>query len=199
MARIYTKTGDTGETSLADGTRTSKANARVDLYGDVDELNSQLGLCVARMRMSAHPEQALGAPLADLAAELEVVQHRLFDLGALLADPARCARSLAALDTAALFSVADLEASIDRLTAELPALTQFILPGGSETGALVHIARAVCRRVERKTVALAADEPVPPAVVTFLNRLSDYLFMLARGCNAVNGCGDVTWRPAGKS
>ena len=199
MARIYTKTGDTGETSLIDGTRTPKSNARVDLYGDVDELNSQLGLCVARMRTTAHPEQALGTPLAELAAELEGVQHRLFDLGALLADPSRCARSLAAPEIAALFAVADMEASIDRLTAELPALTQFILPGGSEAGALVHVARAVCRRVERKTVALAADEPVPLAVVTFLNRLSDYLFTLARSCNVVSGCGDVVWRPAGEA
>jgi cob(I)alamin adenosyltransferase len=178
--KIYTKTGDTGETSLFDNSRVSKADPRVDAYGEVDEVNAVLGAARA----------ALGA--GDLADVLESVQRDLFAVGARLADPSS---RIAERVTKASVSAADverLEREIDRLELELPPLRRFILPGGSQAGALLHLARTVCRRAERRVVALGTDA-VEPEIVTYLNRLSDLLFVMARAANHRAGAGEVPW------
>jgi cob(I)alamin adenosyltransferase len=168
--KIYTKTGDAGETSLFDNTRVSKADARVDAYGEVDELNACLGAA-----------RAAGLD-ADLAGVIEPIQKDLFALGARLADPsARIAdRVTKAAVTAA--DVERLEQTIDRLEDEVPPLRRFILPGGSPGGALLHLSRTVCRRAERRVIALGAGA-VEPILVVYLNRLSDLLFVMARAAN----------------
>ena len=165
--KIYTKSGDQGETSLFDGTRVSKADARVDTYGDVDELQAWLGFA-----------RAAGAP-ERLAVMLEQLQRDLFALGAQLADPQH---RIAARVTKASLSdedVARLESWIDSLEATLPPLRHFILAGGGPAGASLHVARAVCRRAERRMVALGADA----FLITYINRLSDLLFVMARAAN----------------
>ena len=178
--RIYTKTGDAGETSLFDNTRVSKAHQRVDAYGEVDELNATLGtICASGID-------------ADLATEIETIQKELFAIGARLADPrSRIAERV----TKAAIQPADierLERLIDTLETEVPPLRRFILPGGSSQGALLHQARTVCRRVERRVVALGA-EAVDPLVVVYLNRLSDLLFVMARAANHRAGVPEVEW------
>lgn len=167
--KIYTRTGDTGETALFDNSRVSKADPRVDAYGEVDELNAWLGFV-----------RANGLD-TDLDAELIRIQRDLFAVGAQLADPAD---RLADRVTKAFVSSDDvtrLEQVIDRLERELPPLTRFILPGGSATGGALHVARTVCRRAERRIVALipAADA----LIIRYINRLSDLLFVLARVVN----------------
>lgn len=167
--KIYTKTGDSGETSLFDNSRVSKADPRVDAYGEVDEVNACLGL-------------ARSAGLdADLDEALVHIQRDLFAVGAQLADPSH---KLAARVTRAFVSDADisrLEQLIDRLEQELPPLTRFILPSGGAAGASLHLARTVCRRAERRIVAL---EPAPDLVIVrYMNRLSDLLFVVARAVN----------------
>jgi cob(I)alamin adenosyltransferase len=178
--KIYTKSGDTGETSLFDQTRVSKADARVEAYGEVDELNACLGVV-----------RAAGVD-ADLAALLEEIQRRLFALGARLADPA--AKIAGRVDKAAIASpdVERLEHAIDRLEGELPELRRFILPGGSTAGALLHVARTVCRRAERRVVALGADA-VEPILIVYLNRLSDLLFVMGRAANRRAGMPETEW------
>ena len=168
--KIYTKTGDAGETSLFDQTRVSKADPRVDAYGVVDELNACLGAA-----------RAAGVG-DDLSHELEVIQQELFALGARLADPR--SRIAGRVDKAAIrdTDVERLERTIDRLETELPPLRRFILPGGSAAGALLHLARTVCRRAERRVVGLGR-EAVEPILVVYLNRLSDLLFVMARAVN----------------
>lgn len=186
MAKIYTRTGDAGETSLGDGSRTAKNTLRVDLYGDVDELNSLLGVCVADL---------VGANLevGSLADQLVVLQNRLFDLGSVLANPGQSAE-LAQRPTADQpFSTIDMEDQIDDWDADLAPLSQFILPGGHPAAAALHLARTVCRRVERKAVTLAEREKIPAGALIWLNRLSDYLFVAARACNAAAGTPDVSW------
>ena len=178
--KIYTKTGDTGETSLFDNSRVLKSDARVDAYGEVDELNACLG--VAR---------AAGVEV-DIAEALEQIQKDLFALGARLADPSV---RIAGRVTKAAITQADverLEQLIDRLETELPALRRFILPGGSEAGAALHLARTVCRRAERRVVALGTgqDEPI---LVIYLNRLSDLLFVMARAVNHRSKLPEVEW------
>ena len=177
--KIYTRTGDAGETSLFDGSRVSKADSRVDAYGDVDELNAWLGLVRAN------------GPDADLDQPLLRIQQDLFALGAQLADPRdRIADRVrkASLDDA---DVARLEQLIDRLESELPPLRRFILAGGSPAGAALHVARTVCRRAERRMVALT---PAPEAVlVKYVNRLSDLLFVIARVVNHRAGMPEVEW------
>jgi cob(I)alamin adenosyltransferase len=178
--KIYTKTGDTGQTSLFDNSRVSKADPRVDAYGAVDELNACLG--VAR---------AAGVD-GDIAGALESIQKDLFALGARLADPSsRIAGRVtkAAVTTA---NVERLEHTIDGLEAELPALRRFILPGGALAGALLHQARTVCRRAERRVIGLGADE-VEPILIVYLNRLSDLLFVMARTVNHRAGVPEVEW------
>jgi cob(I)alamin adenosyltransferase len=178
--RIYTKTGDTGDTGLFDGTRVPKSDPRVEAYGDVDELAAWLGLARAR---SGHDD------LNDL---IEHIQKKLFAMGARLADPRH--RISGRLDKAALemHHVDRLEEAIDLLEKELPPLRRFILAGGSEVGATFHLARAVCRRAERRVVSLGADA-VDAVVVVYLNRLSDLLFVMARVANARAGVAEVEW------
>ena len=175
--KIYTRTGDTGETSLFDGTRVSKADARVDTYGDVDELQAWLGFA-----------RAAGAP-ERLAVMLEQLQRDLFALGAQLADPQhRIADSVTKASLTAE-DVARLESWIDALETSLPALRHFILAGGAPAGAALHIARTVCRRAERRMVALASD----PLLITYVNRLSDLLFVMARAANHDAGAPETEW------
>jgi cob(I)alamin adenosyltransferase len=180
LVKIYTKTGDTGETSLFDNSRVSKAAPRVDAYGEIDELNACLG--VAR---------AAGVD-GDIARALESIQKDLFALGARLADPSS---RIAGRVTKAAVTTADverLEQTIDGLEAELPALRRFILPGGTLAGALLHQARTVCRRAERRVIALGAGE-VEPILIVYLNRLSDLLFVMARSVNHRAGVPEVEW------
>lgn len=202
MARIYTRTGDRGETSLLGGTRVPKADPRVALYGGVDECNSVLGLAIATAAREARTpgpgaEASLLARLPGLLARLTGLQSQLFDLGAILADPARSER-LARAGAPPLAAATDaLEALIDELEADLPALHVFILPGGGEAAAACHVARTVCRRVERRAVAAAAAGVVLPGeTVVYLNRLSDFLFVAARWLGRALGAPEVPWRQA---
>ena len=178
--KIYTKTGDTGETSLFDNTRVSKADPRVDAYGEVDELNAFLGAVRA------------ASPGEDLAREIEAIQQDLFALGSRLADPS--ARVAARVTKAAITSqtVERLEQLIDRLEGEVPPLRKFILPGGSLAGAMLHVSRTVCRRAERRVIALGAGA-VDPVLIVYLNRLSDLLFVMARAVNHRAGAPEVEW------
>ncbi|MGH7524852.1 MAG: cob(I)yrinic acid a,c-diamide adenosyltransferase [Gemmatimonadales bacterium] len=180
--KIYTRTGDLGETGLFGGGRVAKDHARVAAYGDVDELNSFIG--VAR----ATP------PLELFAADLEAIQRDLFSIGGYLAtpDPAKVQKALAKanLDES---RIAAFEATIDAADQELPPLKAFILPGGNPKAAALHVARVVCRRAERSVVTLAGMSDVPPLFLVYLNRLSDLLFTLARVANHRDGTGDVTW------
>jgi len=180
LSKIYTRTGDGGETALFDGTRVRKSDPRVDACGHVDELNAMLG--VAR---------ASGADLA-LADQLLQLQHDLFALGARLADPN--VRIAGRVRKAALGhdDVRRLEAWIDEAEATLEPLRRFILPGGSLAGAALHAARTVCRRAERQMVSLG-EGAVEPALLAYANRLSDLLFVLARVANARAGVDDVEW------
>lgn len=178
--KIYTKTGDAGETSLFDNTRVSKSDARVDAYGEVDELNACLGLVRA-----AGPDQ-------DIAELMEALQKDLFALGARLADPSA---RIAARVTKAVVSESDvsrLEQAIDRLELELPPVRRFILPGGSQRGALLHFARTICRRAERRVIGLGPNA-VEPIVIVYLNRLSDLLFVMARAVNHRAGAHELEW------
>ncbi len=177
--KIYTRTGDTGETSLFDGTRARKDDARVDAYGEIDELNAWLGLVRASRLDPALDE------------ELVALQRDLFALGAQLADPAD---KLAARVTKAVIDddhVVRLERLIDRLEGELPPLRRFILSGGTAAGAALHVARTVCRRAERRIVAL--NPPVDPILLRYVNRLSDLLFVLARVVNHRGGASETEW------
>jgi len=173
LSKIYTRTGDDGSTGLGDGSRVAKESARVTAYGTVDEANSTIGLVLA----SDVPD--------DVRALLTAVQHQLFDLGGELCIPGHAAIS----DE----DVARLEQHLDRFNADLPALKDFILPGGGEAGARCHVARTVVRRAERETVALSRVEPVRPEAMRYLNRLSDLLFVLARVLARASGQGEVLW------
>lgn len=180
--KIYTKTGDGGTTGLFGGGRVSKHHPRVAAYGDIDELNSTIGWVRA-----VEPTRAWEDAL-------ERIQRDLFAIGGQLASPApekvEAALAKAALDPA---RVAELEHLIDTADAELPPLTAFVLPGGSQKAAALHVARTVCRRAERAVVALAETERVPAGFIEYLNRLSDLLFTLARLANHWDGRSDVTW------
>jgi cob(I)alamin adenosyltransferase len=176
--KLYTRTGDAGETSLFGGTRARKDDPRVDAYGEVDELNAWLGLA----RTSIDPE---------LATELQQLQRDLFAFGAQLADPAD--KIAARVTKAALVDndVARLERLIDKMEDELPPLRRFILAGGAPAGAALHVARTVCRRAERRIVSL--DPPVDPVLLRYVNRLSDLLFVLARVANHRAGVPEIEW------
>lgn len=180
LSRIYTKTGDDGTTALGDGTRLRKDHPRVTAYGEVDELNACLGL------LHAHCPDAPEAKL------LRTVQNDLFDLGADLCVPIAEGESGTLRMTAA--QAERLERAIDRLNENLHPLRSFILPGGSAAAAWMHLARTVCRRAERSVVTLMAVENVNPHALIYLNRLSDFLFVLGRVAND-NGAKDVTWAP----
>jgi cob(I)alamin adenosyltransferase len=177
--KIYTRTGDGGETSLFGGTRVSKADARVDAYGEVDELNAWLGL-------------VRSAPLdADLADEIVHIQRDLFALGARLADPSSKIAARVTKATLQDSDVARLESLIDRLETEVPPLSKFILAGGSPAGGALHVARGVCRRAERRMISLAP--PTDPVLIRYINRLSDLLFVMARVANRRAGIPETEW------
>jgi cob(I)alamin adenosyltransferase len=183
VARIYTRRGDDGSTGLFGGPRVRKDDLRVAAYGDVDELNSALG--VAREEL----------PEGDLRALLDSLQSELFTLGAELATPdAEAAPKEVPRVSAA--QVTRLEREIDRLTGELPPMKNFILPGGSRAGAALHLCRTVCRRAERKVVELAESANVSPEALAYLNRLSDLLFVMARAANLRAGGREIPWVPA---
>jgi cob(I)alamin adenosyltransferase len=178
--KIYTRTGDAGDTGLFDGTRVSKADPRVDAYGAVDETNAWLGLA-----------RAAGLD-AELSSMLESIQRDLFAVGARLADPSK---RIAGRVTKAAVVGADitrLEGWIDALETELPPLRRFILAGGSPSGAALHVARTVCRRAERAIVGLGSDA-VESEVLAYVNRLSDLLFVMARAANKRAGVNEVEW------
>jgi len=179
--KIYTKTGDGGETSLLGGARVGKDDPRVEAYGSVDELNAALGVVRA-----AGPEPELDGHLSRL-------QERLFTVGAELAATGgqKPRRALPRVDAAWTL---ELEEAIDRWERELPPLTAFVLPGGTALAAALHVARAVGRRAERRVVALSHAAPVDPALVAYLNRASDFLFVAARVANHRAGVADVLWR-----
>lgn len=185
--RIYTRTGDGGDTHLGDGSRDRKSAARIDLYGEVDELNSLLGCCIAAIKRVG--VEGYGS----LPGDLQDIQSRLFDLGAVLAHPGQSAEWAAKDPQVDNFGAGDLERLIDRMDRNLTPLRNFILPGGQEGAAFLHLARTVCRRVERKAVALSATEAVPAGAIIFFNRLSDFLFTAARAANAAAGVPDVPW------
>jgi cob(I)alamin adenosyltransferase len=181
--RIYTRTGDSGETSLFGGRRLPKDHLRIDTYGTVDELNAFLGLT---------NDHLAEAGFHDLLSEIKGIQDLLFTLGSRLAsDPEK------ELDLPGLQSddVSSLERAIDRMDAELPELRNFILPGGHPAVFYCHVSRCVCRRAERLAVALAASEPVDEIILTYLNRLSDFLFVLARYVGHRLGRAEVVWAP----
>jgi cob(I)alamin adenosyltransferase len=180
LDRIYTRGGDAGETSLGSGERVAKDDARIEAYGDVDELNALLGVALAR-GAAADP--------------LERIQNDLFDVGADLAVPLSDTKRERLRVTAE--QVAWLEQRCDEANADLPMLRSFILPGGTETAALLHLARTVCRRAERRVVTLAGREEVNPQARAYLNRLSDLLFILARAANAQAGAEEPLWKPGG--
>jgi cob(I)alamin adenosyltransferase len=185
LNKIYTRVGDAGETRLASGQSVSKASLRVEAYGAVDEANACLGL--ARIQTADHP--VLEPILARL-------QNELFDLGADLATPPKPDEAPGAALRIVDSQVERLEAEIDALNADLPPLTSFILPGGSPAAAALHLARTVARRAERTAVALKeAGEPVGPAALRYLNRLSDLLFVAARYAND-RGAAEPLWKPA---
>jgi len=181
LTKIYTRTGDDGTTGLVDGSRLPKHAARMEAVGAVDEANSALGLAML----------ALGG---DAAKDVEHVQNDLFDLGADLATPGEDFEPSEMVLRMVPAQTGWLEGRIDALNEGLEPLRSFILPGGSEAAARLHIARAGTRRAERAMTALAEFEPVNPAALSYINRLSDYLFVLARAVNAA-GPGDILWRP----
>ncbi len=180
MTKIYTRTGDAGETGLFGGGRVSKDDLRVRAYGTIDELNAAIGVARA------------GAPPPEIEGVLERLQHQLFDLGAELATPERVAAA-ARISPTTPDRVEALERDIDRYEALLPPLRQFVLPGGTPVAAALHQARTVARRAEREIVSLAGREPVNPELLKYVNRLSDLLFVLARAANHAAGRPDVVW------
>ena len=181
LTRISPRTGDSGETSLGDGSRASKLDPRIASLGAVDELNSLIGLAVV----------ATGEP--DQRATLGRVQNELFDLGADLSVPLEAADRLRVEQG----TVDALEADCDRFNAGLEPLTSFVLPGGSEAAARLQVARAVCRRAEREALAASDQVEINPLALVYLNRLSDLLFILARAANAADGRAEPLWKPGG--
>jgi cob(I)alamin adenosyltransferase len=184
LSRIYTKTGDQGETSLGDGTRVPKDHPRVAAYGSVDEVNAALGLLLSS-------QAGVDQPLREL---LQSIQNDLFDVGADLCVPAGADEVPGKILRIRAEQAVRLEKAIDDYNARLTPLRSFVLPGGTGAAAWCHLARTVCRRAERDVVALAHKEPVNPQVIVYLNRLSDLLFVLARICNE-DGRQDVLWQP----
>ena len=174
LSRIYTRKGDKGDTRLGDGSKTKKDSLRVNAYGTVDELNSVIGLLLTH-------------PMPELAKNcFAEIQHHLFDLGGELCIPGHQAVEMA--------RVSWLEKILDKYNEELPPLKEFILPGGSAAAATCHLARTVCRRAERETVALSREEAVNEPVIAYLNRLSDLLFVIARVLARADGGNEVVWQ-----
>jgi len=179
--KIYTKTGDNGTTALFGGKRVSKADLRIDTYGTVDELNSYIGLL---------RDQPTNFPRKNVLVE---IQDRLFTIGSILAtEPGNTKVKVPSLSEG---DVTVLEKEIDAMEAQLPPMKNFILPGGRESVSFCHIARTVCRRTERLVIALDAQEKVDPVIVQYLNRLSDYLFVLSRKMTAELLAEEIPWKP----
>ncbi len=179
LTRIYTRGGDAGETSLGDGSRASKLDPRIGAFGTVDELNSSLGLVLA------------GDCPEPLRRELERIQNELFDVGADLCVPLHVEGRLRVEQP----MIDALEGSCDRFNDDLPELKSFVLPGGAEAAARLHVARTICRRGEREALLAAEQHDVNPLVLVYLNRLSDLLFILARAANADAGRDEPLWKP----
>ncbi len=175
---IYTRTGDKGKTSLFDGTRVLKSDRRVEAYGTIDELNSAIGVAIAQLRTMNK----------ELRTELQNIQNDLLDIGSALATPH--AMPVVGLEK----RPEDFEKLIDKMTAKMPELKNFILPGGSKGGAALHVARTITRRAERQLVALMQKEDVDQAIVIYLNRLSDLFFTMARFVNHVAKKKEMVWR-----
>lgn len=186
LNKIYTRTGDDGSTGLVDGSRVAKQSARIEAIGKVDEANSAIGLAAAALDQGGHAEA------------LFRIQNDMFDLGADLATPSADGDfSPKEMELRVVASQVEwLESAIDALNENLEPLTSFVLPGGCEAAARAHVARAATRAAERAVAALAAQEPVNPHALAYINRLSDYLFVLARVFND-NGARDVKWVPGG--
>ena len=181
LTKIYTRGGDTGETSLGDGSRVSKLDGRIEAFGAVDELNAALGLVLA----GDLPDELRGV--------IARVQNELFDVGADLSVPAGVDGRLRVEQS----MVDRLEQDCDRFNAELPELRSFVLPGGTEAAARLHVARTLCRRAERDVLRAAAKHDLGSLVAVYLNRLSDLLFVLARAENALAGQDEPLWKPGG--
>lgn len=179
--KVYTKTGDKGTTGLLGGTRVSKADLRIDSYGTVDELNSHIGMV---------RDQPVNESVSD---ELIAVQNTLFVIGSHLAsDPKKSKVVIPDIDSS---KIGLLEAAIDRMDSELPEMRNFVLPGGHISVSAGHIARCVCRRAERMVIGLAENEPVNDNIIRYLNRLSDYLFVLCRWMTLKLNAPEVPWKP----
>ena len=187
--RVYTRTGDRGDTGLAGGQRVPKDGARIEAYGTVDELNSFLGVARATVTEMAGMEPRL----AILAAIMLRVQHELFNLGSILATLPQDVHPKQARVTDA--EVTQFEREMDRMNEDLPPLRSFVLPGGSRLNAELHVARTVCRRAERACVALGRVESIPPEAVKYLNRLSDALFVWSRWASHVTHTPETLWQP----
>jgi cob(I)alamin adenosyltransferase len=182
LTRIYTRAGDGGQTSLGDGSRVSKLDPRIEAYGTVDELNATLGVAIA------------GEGPSEVRSWLERIQNELFDLGADLSVPLDDSRERLRVDET---QVEWLEQRCDEVNERLEPLKSFVLPGGTELAARLHVARTVCRRAERRALALAQEHDVNPTALAYLNRLSDLLFILARAANDAAGHDEPLWRPGG--
>ena len=186
LNKIYTRTGDDGTTGLVDGSRVAKSDALMAAIGDVDEANSAIGIAVAALDSASNE-----------AAMLARIQNELFDLGADLATPADIQFGFGPHEMALRIvpsQIARLEDEIDQMNDALDALRSFILPGGTEAAARLHLARAVARRAERAALAAGAERDLNPIALNYLNRLSDHLFVLTRHINAAAG-GDILWKP----
>lgn len=187
-SKVYTKTGDQGETGLVSGNRTSKADIRIDLYGELDELNSRIGFSCSQLTLEMEFTQTVGF--------LHHIQSAIFDLGSNLACEIenRAKYNLPQLSDE---FIGDIELEIDKMDAELPPLKNFILPGGTVVAASLHMCRTNARTVERKLIAYynSTKEELPQNSTIFLNRLSDYLFVLARYVNKVKGVEEINWKP----
>jgi cob(I)alamin adenosyltransferase len=188
LNKIYTRTGDDGTTGLVDGSRRSKADARMQAIGDVDEANSALGIAIAALERSSGE--------VNLIAGLRRIQNDLFDLGADIATPGEDFTPSPMALRMVPAQVDWLESAIDSANEHLQPLTSFILPGGSEAASAMHLARAIARRAERSMVSAAEQESLNPQALAYINRLSDYLFVLCRLINSGQG-GDILWVPGG--
>jgi len=192
--RVYTRTGDLGDTGLAGGQRVPKDGARIEAYGTVDELNAFLGVARATVTEMAGTEMAKIDPrLAILAAIMLRVQHELFNLGSILATLPQDVHPKQARVTDA--EVTQFEREMDRMNEDLPPLRSFVLPGGSRLNGELHVVRTVCRRAERACVALGRVESIPPEAVRYLNRLSDALFVWSRWASHVTNAPETLWQP----
>lgn len=181
-SHVYTRGGDGGTTSLIGGSRVKKCNLRLEAYGTIDELSAHIGLLVAMASTHSETDTSL----------LQWVQSRLFDVGTHLAMP--CTEAQAPPCTISTAHVQQLEECIDELDTQLPTLRSFILPGGCTAAAQCHVCRTVCRRAERLITALAEETSISPILLSFVNRLSDYLFVYARFLNKIEGVDEISWK-----